>query len=286
MLSYKIKQDGTLQAINAVQSHGSSPCFLDVSHDRKYLLTANYDGSSFAVFPLNNGTIGEASFVQKNPGHGPNPDRQAAAHPHQFLFAPLYTYAFVCDLGLDKVFQFSFNYTTGTVQPNHFGASYTAPAGSGPRHLAFHPKFPIAYLSHELSNKLSTLKFNHFTGVLTHLQTVDMLPKGVDSSKCTGAEVRVSPDGLFVYASNRGASNTIAIYRVNQNDGTLTNIGFQETLGQFPRFFMFDATSKWVIVANQNSNNIVVFSRDFSTGMLTKVSQLDNIVLPTGAVLL
>jgi 6-phosphogluconolactonase len=286
VLSYRIANDGSLGAMSTLQSYGSSPCFLDVSRDGKFLLSANYDGSTFAVFGLDQGKITNATFVKENHGHGPNPDRQGAPHPHQFIFDPANKFAFVCDLGLDKIFQFIFDAQLGRMIPNPLAPFIESQPGSGPRHIAFHPRLPKVYLTHELSSTISTLKYNSSRGVMSYEQTQTMVPKGVDPTKCYGAEVLVSPDGLFVYASNRGASNTIVIFKVNQNNGTLTNIGFQESFGEFPRFIMLDETGKWLIVPNQNSDNVVVFARNQITGMLQKVAQLNGISIPTAAALL
>ncbi|KAL0485281.1 6-phosphogluconolactonase [Acrasis kona] len=287
LLSYSISEDGkSLTPINAFVSNGTAPCFLDVSRDSNHLLVANYGGSTFVTAKLRDGKIVNVTQVIKNTGRGPNPDRQEAPHPHQLTFDPTNRFAYGCDLGLDRVFFFTFDHSNNKLVPNVNQAYLSTAPGSGPRHIAFHPRLPIVYLTHELDSTVSTLKFDQKKGIFSSpVQTLSMLPSGVDPKSCSGAEVRVSPDGLFVYTSNRGVSNTITVYKVNQNDGSLSLVGFQEAAGEFPRFFLIDETGRWLIVSNQNSDNVIVFRRDSVTGMLSKVSSVEGIKKPTALAL-
>jgi len=287
LLSYAISEDGkSLKLINSIVSNGTAPCFLDVSRDSRHLLVANYGGSTFVTAKLRDGAIDKVTQVIKNTGHGPNPDRQEAPHPHQLTFDPTNRYVYGCDLGLDRVYFFTFDHYNTKLTPNVYQPYMETAPGSGPRHIAFHTRLPVVYLTHELDSTVSVLNFNSGTGVLSKpVQTLSMLPSGVDPKKCSGAEVRVSPDGFFVYTSNRGVSNTITVYKVDQKDGTLSLIGFQEATGSFPRFFLIDDSGKWLIVSNQESDNVVVFKRDTNTGMLSKVSSVEGIKKPTALAL-
>jgi 6-phosphogluconolactonase len=274
---------------NRVASHGGSPCFLDVSRDGKHLLVANYMGPTFSVFKIQDGKIGNLTFTQVNKGHGPNPSRQEMAHPHQFVFDLSNKHAFVSDLGNDLVYQFVWDGVAGIVKPNPVKAQLPQKPGSGPRHLTFHPSQKFAYLVHELDNSLTIFDYNAETGVLTQKDIINTVPKDADAKHTYVAEIFTSPDGQFLYVSNRGekdtrGSNTIAIYKI-ANDGKLTLVEYTSTYGVFPRYFSLDERGETIVVVNQLSDNLVVYKRSVSEGKLVKIGSYEGLKAPTAVVI-
>jgi 6-phosphogluconolactonase len=197
-------------------------------------------------------------------GSSLNKDRQESAHVHATLLSADNKYLFVPDLGMDKVMVYRFNAQTGklTETPN----SVSLQPGSGPRHISFHPGGKWAYLTQEMAGTITA--FSYSNGKLRPIQTINMLPADYKGA-ATVADIHVSPDGKYVYASNRDASNTIAIFRINQQTGKLSLVGHQSTLGRTPRNFNFDPSGNFLLAANQNTNDIEVFKVDHKTGKLT-----------------
>ncbi|KVR75772.1 3-carboxymuconate cyclase [Burkholderia ubonensis] len=263
---------GTLAFINRVSSEGNDPCYLSLSPDGKYLVTANYSvaadpGGSFAVFPLReDGAVGQAALTVHHQGSGPVKGRQDGAHAHSAVFSPDGRILFVQDLGADKIF--GYHYTVdgsrGLISPTDTRYTPVKP-GSGPRHMVFDANGRYAYVTSELNAAVEV--FGHQDGKLTPVQTVPMAAPGF-KGKVGGAALHLSPDGRFLYASNRGDANEIVIYAVNPADGRLKTVGRQSSLGRTPREFLIDPTGKWLIVGNQDSDTFYVFRRDAETGKL------------------
>jgi 6-phosphogluconolactonase len=184
---------------------------------------------------------------------------------HSTVFSPDYKYLFVSDLGMDKIMIYSFNAGSGKVTPALSPFMLTSP-GSGPRHFTFHPNGKYAYLVEELSATVSA--YTYKDGKLTFIQRIAALPADFTGAK-GAADIHVSPDGKFLYASNRGESNTLAIFSIDNATGKLTAKGYQSTMGQTPRNFNFDPSGNFILAANQNSDNVVIFKVDKKTGKLT-----------------
>ncbi len=241
---------GQLTFLNQVSSEGNDPCYLSISPDGKYLTTANYSvaadpGGSFAVFPLQtDGQVGPAVLTVHHDGSGPVKGRQDNAHVHSTVFSPDARYLLAQDLGTDKT---------------------DVKAGSGPRHLVFGPDGKYAYLTSELTATVSTFRYDD--GKLTLVQSLPLAQPGF-KGKVGAAAIHLSPDGRFVYASNRGDANEIVIFSVDAANGHLKRIGQQSSLGESPREFAIDPTGQWLIVGNQNSDTAYVFRRDQQSGML------------------
>ncbi|KNA35288.1 3-carboxymuconate cyclase [Burkholderia pseudomallei] len=263
---------GALKFVNRVSAQGNDPCYLSLSPDGRYLVVANYSvasdpGGSFSVFPVEaTGALGAAVLNVHHEGTGPVKGRQDGAHVHSTVFSPDGKYLFVQDLGADKLY--SYRYTPdgsrGLIGPTE--SRYTlAKAGSGPRHLVFGANGRFAYVTNELNASVDVYRYDD--GRLAHIETVPMTAPGF-AGKVGGGALHLSPDGRFLYATNRGDANDIVIYAVNAADGKLTLVGRQSSLGKTPREFAIDPSGKWLIVGNQDSDSMFVFRRDIASGRL------------------
>ncbi|CAJ9638901.1 6-phosphogluconolactonase [Burkholderia pseudomallei] len=263
---------GALKFVNRVSAQGNDPCYLSLSPDGRYLVVANYSvasdpGGSFSVFPVEaTGALGAAVLNVHHEGTGPVKGRQDGAHVHSTVFSPDGKYLFVQDLGADKLY--SYRYTPdgsrGLIGPTE--SRYTlAKAGSGPRHLVFGANGRFAYVTNELNASVDVYRYDD--GRLAHVETGPMTAPGF-AGKVGGGALHLSPDGRFLYATNRGDANDIVIYAVNAADGKLTLVGRQSSLGKTPREFAIDPSGKWLIVGNQDSDSMFVFRRDIASGRL------------------
>lgn len=250
--------------INEASSAGDNPCYVIVDKTGRWVVVANYSSGTGAVLPIRgDGSLGEAVSTFRHGGHGVNPNRQEAPHVHSTVLSPDNHYLFVQDLGIDKIIEYSFNDRTGAIAKKD---SVSLKAGSGPRHFVFHPNGKWAYLVQEMGGTVTA--FDYQKGRLKTTQTISTLPPGF-SQYFTSADIHVSPDGRFLYASTRDSANTIAIYSIDQRSGQLHLRGFQSTLGKTPRNFNFDPGGNYLLVANQNSDDVIVFKVNRQTGRLT-----------------
>ena len=260
-------KSGELTLLNKVRSMGDDPCYVSVDKKGKHVFVGNYSGGNLSAFQVqNNGSLTDAVEVIKHEGNGPDTSRQEKAHVHSTVIAPDGKYLLTADLGTDKVYAYKIsNGNSENILTAH-QPPYTAVApGSGPRHLDFHPNGKFAYLIHELTGDVSVYKYHK--GKLTAIQTISMLAQ--DFKGQTGAaDIHVSPDGRFLYASNRGDANDIGIFSI-QADGKIILAGRQSTLGKGPRNFAMDPGGNFLLAANQNSDEVVVFKRDKQTGLLS-----------------
>lgn len=257
---------GKLAPLNYQSSTSAGPCHLVVDRQGKNVLVANYGGATAAVLPIGtDGKLAPASSTVRHTGSSVNKSRQEAPHPHSINLDAANHYAFVADLGTDKVMVYRFDPAKGTLTPNDPPA-VSIEAGSGPRHFAFHPSGKFAYLINELASTVTALAYDSARGTLKPIGTVSTLPKDFQGENTT-AEVRVHPSGKFVYGSNRG-HDSIAIFAVDTTTGTLTPKGHQATGGKTPRNFGIDPEGRFLLAANQDSNTITVFRIDPNTGKL------------------
>lgn len=260
------KQTGDLTYINGQPSGGDHPCYVAVDKTGRWVVAGNYSSGSLSVLAVQtDGSLRAATDVIQHEGSGLNKERQAKPHVHCTFFSADNHFLFVPDLGIDKVMIYAFDETTGklTTARQAFAKSTD---GAGPRHICFHPSDKYAYLVEELSG--TVVVFDHQEGTLKSKQRISSMPVG-DTSNAGSADIHVSPDGKFLYASNRADANAIAIFSINKKDGTLSLVAHQSTLGKTPRNFNFDPSGKFLLVANQNSDEIVIFKRDAKTGLLT-----------------
>jgi 6-phosphogluconolactonase len=258
------KRTGKLNFINEQLSVGDNPCYIIVDKTGKWVIDANYTSGTLSVLPIkNDGSLGEAVSSSQHTGHGPNTQRQEGPHVHSTVLSPDNKYLFVQDLGIDKIIIYSFNDKTGGIVRKD---SVKLQDGSGPRHFTFHPNGKWAYVIQELSGTVTA--FNYQNGKLKTTQTISNLPSNFNQF-FTSADIHVSGDGKFLYASTRDSANIITIYRIDQKTGKLAIAGRQSVLGKTPRNFNFDPGGNYLLVANQNSDNVVIFKINHQTGLLT-----------------
>jgi 6-phosphogluconolactonase len=260
---------GALTKINEQSSGGPGPCHLVVDRRGKAVLVANYGGGSVAALPIGpNGRLEPASAFLQHAGRSVNPRRQERPHAHSINVDPSNRYAFVADLGVDKIFIYRFNADDGSLEPND-PPFVATPPGGGPRHFALHPSGKFAYANNELTSDVNAFAYDSKSGALTLLQTVSTLPpESRDDVDNSTAEVQVHPSGRFVYVSNRG-HDSIAVFEVDEDSGKLDVVEYTPTGGKVPRNFGIDPTGRWLLAANQDSDNVVVFRIDAERGRLT-----------------
>ncbi|MDQ2718561.1 MAG: lactonase family protein [Bacteroidota bacterium] len=272
------KKNGKLHFLNFQLSGGDDPCYLETNSDDKWLAVANYTGGSTAMFPLNkNGTLKPYAELMQDSGSSINKDRQEKAHVHETRFSPDYKYLLTPDLGMDKIMIYQFNPLMKKPLRPALSPYFETTPGSGPRHITFHPNKKFAYLVSELAGTVTAFKYRN--GKLSELQSISAHPedfKGVIGS----AEIVVSPDGRFLYVSNRGDENTITIFSINLTSGKLKLKNYQSTLGKGPRNFIIDPTGNYLLVANQDSDNIVIFKRNKQTGLLKETGEQITVSKP------
>jgi 6-phosphogluconolactonase len=258
---------GKLTFLNEVPSGGADPCYIEFDKTGKYVLVANYTGGSVAVFPVQaDGHVGEASAFVQHTGTGPNPERQEGPHAHWIETTPDNRFAISVDLGLDELSVYRFDAKKGTLTPNDPPFAKLDP-GAGPRHLAFQPDGKFAYVVNEIQSTVTSYSYDSKKGALQKLKSVSTIPKDFTSKNET-AEIQVHPNGKFLFASNRG-HDSIAVFSINANTGSLSLTEDVATQGKAPRHFTIDPTGKLLFVANEESNTIVVFKIDASSGKLT-----------------
>ena len=261
---------GRLSEINQIASRGADPCYLSLDKTGKYALVANYTGGSVAAFPVrSDGGLADATAFIQHSGVGKNLERQEGPHPHWIETTPDNSFALIADLGLDKIFVYHFDPSRGSLAPNK-PPLVELEAGAGPRHVAFHPNKKLLYVLNELASTVTVISFDSSSGSLLTLQTISSLPTGFSGTN-DAAEIHIHPNGNVLFASNRGY-NSIAVFSVVPT-GNLTLIDHVPTQGRTPRNFELDPTGSRLLVANQDSNNIVVLEIDVETGGLTATGQ-------------
>lgn len=270
---YAISVDaaGTMTELNRVESGGGGAAHVSVSPNEDYVTASNYGGGSVSIYPIaEDGSLQPASdFHQFVNGSMAKPDRQEAPHMHSMTWVGRGGSVFGADLGNDRIAQFKLDAETGKLVPDATNEFIKRPAGSGPRHMAIHPTRKYAYVVDELSNTIGVYALMS-SGSLTATasQLISTLPAGYTKSS-SSADIHTSECGRFLYSSNRG-HNSIAIFRIGSR-GQLTFVGHESTRGKIPRNFHIYKT--FLLVANQETNNIEVFRINQATGKLTYANQ-------------
>jgi 6-phosphogluconolactonase len=269
---------GKLIELNRQSSVGGGPCHLNVDGSGKNVLVANYGGGSVAVLPIaDDGSLKPHSAFVQHVGASVNPARQKEPHAHSVNLSLDNRFAFVADLGMDKIHAYAFEAAAGslTAKPE---LDLVLPPGSGPRHFAFGPKGARAYVINELLQTLVSLRYAPKTGKLTVLDSVSTLPDAKPVEGNSTAEVRVHPNGKFVYGSNRG-HDSIAVFAVGQG-GKLGPVQNVPVGGRTPRNFNFDPSGKFLFAGHQGSDSFAVFSVDAKTGQLTATGKAYQVGAP------
>ncbi len=260
--------NGRLTFINKQASGGENPVYVSVHQNNKYVVNANYTEGNVSVYTTNeNGRLNPYTQLIAFTDSSINKERQDKAHIHAAVFSPQNDYVFLPDLGGDKIRVFKFD--TLQKQPLIAMPDYTVQAtlGSGPRHFTFHPAKPFAYCIEELGGTVTAYTYQN--GKLDSIQSIFAYRK--KQTSYASADIHISPDGLFLYASNRwDDENTIAIFSIHPQNGKLSLVGHQHTYGDHPRNFTLDPSGHFLLVANMVTNNIIVFKRNIKTGLLSK----------------
>jgi len=277
--AYAINSDtGGLKLLNQQSSGGAGPCHVSIDHAGKNVLVANYGSGSASVIPIkSNGRLGEPTGFVQHAGSSVNPGRQKGPHAHSINVSPDDRFAFVADLGIDKVMIYRLDIEKGTIVADSPGFAKVRP-GAGPRHFAFGPKGKYAYVINELDCTVTAFAYESASGALTEIQTITTLPNGFDGSNSC-AEVRVHPSGKFLYGSNRG-HDSIVVYRVDPAKGMLTFVEHETADIKTPRNFNIDPTGKFCLVANQGGDSVVVFRINQKTGALEPTGHKVSIARP------
>ncbi len=260
------KTIGDFKLINTVLSGGDHPCHISTDRRNRFVFVSNYSGGNLSAIAINtDGSLSNEKQTIQHSGSSVNKARQEKAHVHSAVLSPDEKHLIVQDLGTDKisVYAVDLNNPTKPLSENPVSVFNCNP-GDGPRHISFHPSKPFVYAVQELTGSITVLSFKN--GMLKKLQQVNMFEK-VSEKKSGAADIHVTPDGKFLYASNRADYNDLAIYKVLSN-GLLAWVGSQPTIGLAPRNFAIDPTGNFLLAANQNSNEIVVFKRNKTTGLL------------------
>lgn len=265
--AYAIDPDtGDLRLLNQQPSGGAGPCHVSIDRMGRNVLVANYGSGSASVIPIRPaGSLAEPTSFVQHEGSSVNPERQKGPHAHSINVSPDNRFAYVADLGIDKIMIYRLDAQEGTIVANRPPFVQLKP-GAGPRHFVFHPGGKCAYVINELDCTITAFAYDSTSGALTEVQTVPTLPEG-----CAGrnacAEIRVYPSGRFLYGSNRG-HDSIVVYRIDEAEKPLTFVEHETAGIKTPRSFNIDPTGTFCLVANQGSDSVVVFRVDHQTGAL------------------
>ena len=260
---------GKMVLINKQPTQGADPCYILEDKEQRNIFIANYTSGSLAVFPVNkDGSIAPLSHLIQDSGSSVVKDRQQGPHVHNAILTNNEKYLLYTDLGTDKVnimrYKASKNPSLTPADP----ASVSVAPGNGPRHLVFSASDKYLYLIQEIGGFINTYSYDN--GNLKQIQTLSMLTPAMKGN-IGSAAIKISPDGRFLYASNRGNANDIVQYAIDPNNGTLTFVSRTPSLGKGPRDFVIDPSGKFLVVANQNSDSIFVYRLDPATGKPTNV---------------
>lgn len=269
---------GKLTALNSQLTHGDHPCYISVDKSGKWVVAGNYSGGNFSVFPVNSdGSLGESVQTISHSGSGADKKRQEKSHVHSVVFSPDGKYLAVSDLGTDKLYMYPFDASAEKPVADKAVETSTAP-GAGPRHIIFHPSLPFAYTIEEMSGKVSAYSVGT-DGSLKNIQSISSHPDGFKGD-IGSAAIKISSDGKSLYASNRGAANSIAAFAIDASSGKVTLKKIVPSGGDAPRDFTVDPTDKFILAANGGSNNVTVFKRNAQTGVPEETGKKLTITQP------
>lgn len=266
LTSFQKEKDGTYKKISSNSSEEVPPCYIAYDQANRLLFTASYHKGYLSVYKedeegnitLTDRAKHEGSSVHKN---------QASPHVHYTDLSPDRKYLLVCDLGTDELYTYTVSPEGKLQEVNR----YKAKEGTGPRHLVFHPDGKHVYLLGELSSEIEVLQYDPADGSFTYQDRISTLPESHTTFN-SGAAIRISQDGKFVYASNRG-HDSIAVFAVSDADGSLSLVEYVPTEGNMPRDFNFAPGEGHLVVGHQDSDNLTLFERDSVSGKLTLVQK-------------
>ncbi|WP_029272974.1 lactonase family protein [Flavobacterium sp. KJJ] len=263
-------ENKSLTFLNKQSSGGENPVYVSVHKNGKWLVNANYTEGSVSVHPLlENGKIDSLAQNFQYSDGSVHKERQTRSHVHSAVFSPQNDYIFLPDLGADKIRCYGFGETQKQPLIETKNPFLKTDLETGPRHFTFHPNQKFGYCIEEMAGAISV--YEYVNGTLKKIQRInahpDKIKEGFESS-----DIHISPDGKFLYATNRGKENNIAIFSIDEN-GLLKNIGYQSTLGKHPRIFAIDESGKFLVASNVLTGNVIVFRRDPKTGLLKKVGK-------------
>ncbi len=278
-----VGRSGELKLLNRQSALGTAACYLHVDATGKTVLVANYVTGSVASLPIQaDGSLGpSASFVQHT-GSSVNPARQKEPHAHSIIASPDNRFVYAADLGIDQVLCYRLDAKTSKLTPNDppFGKS---PAGAGPRHLTFHPNGKLLYAINELTNSVTVFGYNSDNGALAEKQTISTLPEDFKgTSHC--ADLKITPNGRFLYGTNRG-HDSLAAYRIG-DDGKLTLIEIVPSLGKGPQNLAITPNGELLLCANMPGKNVAVFRIDPQVGSIKSTGEPISIESPSCIMLL
>lgn len=279
MFAYALDSaSGSLAPLNSSPTGGLAATHLAVDATGRMLVAASYHGGQVLAFPIgSDGRLGaRAAFIPLSGKLGPNAQRQEKPHPHSVTFSPDNRFAYVCDLGLDRIFCFRLDPATATLTP---AGEFAAPAGAGPRHSKFSADGRFLYVINELSSSVSVFARDAATGALALKQTLSTLPAGFTAYNIC-AEIQIHPGDRFVYGSNRG-HDSLAVFARNERDGTLSLVEVAPCGGKHPRHFALSPDGAWLVCAGRDSNNLASFRVDAATGRLSPAGEAVGIPVPT-----
>jgi len=277
--AYKlIGRTGKMKLLNWQSARGTASCYLDIDATGKTVVVANYSSGSVASLPVNeDGSLGKANSFVQHVGSSVNPIRQGEPHAHCFVISPDNKFAFAADLGLDQVLGYRLDSSSAKLKPNQQPFVKTLP-GAGPRHLTFDPNGKNVYVINEIANSVTRFGYDAKSGALTKHQTISTLPENFEgTSYC--ADLKITPNGKFLYGTNRG-HDSIAAYKI-ANDGKLSLISIEPSLGKGPQNLAITKDGKFLLCANMPGKNVVVFRINGKTGGLKSVGTPTEIPSPS-----
>lgn len=266
--------------LNRKPARGEVPCYVSVTRDGRFALVANYGDGSVSVLPIgSDGRLGDA--VQRI-AHDPatvGEDARTKRNAHSIILSADQRFAFAADLGLDAIMVYRFDAVSGQLTPSDPPFVRTAKK-AGPRHLAFHPNNGFLYAMTEYDNTVIVMAYDAAKGTLRIIEALPALPAGFEA-KSYGSDIHLHPGGRFLYAANRG-HDSIAMFQVDPDHGTLTSLGHESTRGQFPRGFAIDPDGRFLLVGNEKSDAVVTFAIDQQTGRLAATGDVTHVSKPSG----
>lgn len=268
---------GELTFLNRVSSGGSGPCYVSIDKKNKFVLAGHFGSGNLSAISLNeDGSLSSDIQIIQQEGSSIDKSIQQGPHVHSTVLSPDNQYLLTANLGTDEIYMYKFDATKAQPLTPADPPFVSVKPGIGPRHIVFHPNSKFVYVVNEMGASITA--FDYKNGKLNEKQTITMLPPNYTGAVEAG-DIHVSPDGRFLYGSNRGDADDITIYSINKN-GELSYAGRQSTLGKSPRIFDIDPTGNFVLAANGSTNDVVIFKRDQKTGLLTPTGKKIEVSKP------